>query len=409
MPVFHKRKSYNTQVTPAIEQDWLPSGSARGALTGFFLSGTLMSFTGAILPAWGYHLVAEYTSVGSYFIAVYIGLVAALRIAGKLLQRRTASLVLTIGSLVACAALTFLSFVPPPSPFLWRTFGMLFIGFAAGMFNSAVFQALSPAYRQDRAATVNLAGTFFGLGCLLTPALLAGTFNLYAVSTVLQGMAAAFAFFAWSFARKRIRIELSVRHRSFRQVLRDFRSLTAVLFSLLLFFQFGNEWAIAGWLPLFLIQRLGISPSAALLLLVVYWTALLLGRVAVQNILPRVRHSRILFASILGALFGCTLLAFTNNLFGATWGLTFVGLGFASIYPLVAERIAAKFPYYHPGLFNGIFSLALTGGLLAPWSLGFFADSFGVQIVMALPFLGTIAVLLLLLLIWFDAWLRGGK
>ena len=39
----------------------------------------------------------------------------------------------------------------------------------------------------------------------------------------------------------------------------------AVLFALLLFFQFGNEWSIAGWLPLFLIRRVGLSPKAALL------------------------------------------------------------------------------------------------------------------------------------------------
>ena len=35
----------------------------------------------------------------------------------------------------------------------------------------------------------------------------------------------------------------------------SFRSPGAVLFALLLFIQFGNEWSIAGWLPLFLIRR----------------------------------------------------------------------------------------------------------------------------------------------------------
>jgi FHS family glucose/mannose:H+ symporter-like MFS transporter len=368
-----------------------------------------MSFTGAILPAWQYHMMSEYTAVGSFFVAVYIGLVAALRIAGILIQKRAAGGVLLTGSVMASAALLYLSLVPPSANFLWRTFGMLFIGAAAGMLNTAFFHALSRAYRQDRAATVNLAGTFFGLGCLTTPALLAGTFNLYAVSTVLQFMAGGVAAFAWLFHKQPIRIEPSIRQRSFRQVLYDFRSPAAVLFALLLFFQFGNEWAIAGWLPLFLIQRLGMSPSAALLLLTLYWTSLMVGRITVQYLLTRLSHRQILLASVLGALFGCTLLAFTNNLFGAIWGLTFVGFGFASIYPLVAERIAAKFPYYHPGLFNGIFSLALTGGLLAPWSLGFLADSYGVQIVMALPFAGTIAVLLLLVLIRIEAWMTGER
>ena len=63
---------------------------------------------------------------------------------------------------------------------------------------------------------------------------------------------------------------------------RFFRSCAipaAVLLALLLFFQLGNEWALAGWLALFLTQRLGISPAAALLMLALYWLALLVGRV----------------------------------------------------------------------------------------------------------------------------------
>ena len=52
-------------------------------------------------------------------------------------------------------------------------------------------------------------------------------------------------------------------------------------------------------------------------------------------------------------------------------GAFFLGAGFASIYPLVAEAIGRRFPYYHPGFFNGIFSLALVGGLVAPATLGY--------------------------------------
>jgi len=56
-------------------------------------------------------------------------------------------------------------------------------------------------------------------------------------------------------------------------------------------------------------------------------------------------------------------------------GILFVGAGFASIYPLVVEKIGNRFPYYHPGFYNGIFSLGITGGLLAPWILGYVAQA----------------------------------
>jgi fucose permease len=213
--------------------------------------------------------------------------------------------------------------------------------------------------------------------------------------------------FAWLYARTPVPEIAATAHADLRQVFRDFRSLGAVLFALLLFFQFGNEWSIAGWLPLFLVRRLGMSPPASLGILALYWIALLVGRVAVVAILPKVRHSRLLGGSVLAALFGCLLLALTNILFGAGTGVVLLGAGFASIYPLVAERIRGRFPYYHPVFFSGIFSFALFGGLIAPATLGYAAAIWGIGIVVAIPLLGTCLVSALLALIWLESKVTG--
>jgi fucose permease len=220
-------------------------------------------------------------------------------------------------------------------------------------------------------------------------------------------MALAPGLFAFIYAHTAVAEKAPVAHADIRRVLRDFRSLGAVLFALLLFFQFGNEWSIAGWLPLFLVRRLGMSPPASLWLLALYWTALLVGRMAAVAILPKVRHSRLLGGSVLAALFGCLLLALTNNQFGAGTGVLLLGGGFASIYPLVAEKIGGRFPYYHPVFFSGIFSFALFGGLIAPATLGYAASIWGIGVVVAVPLLGTCMVSALLLLIWLESKVTG--
>jgi hypothetical protein len=124
-------------------------------------------------------------------------------------------------------------------------------------------------------------------------------------------------------------------------------------------------------------------------------------------ILPRVRHGRLLAGSVLAALFGCLILYVTNNWFGAATGVFFVGGGYASIYPLVAEAIGRRFPYYHPGFFSGIFSVALLGGLLAPATLGYMAAAWGVGVVMGIPLAGTCVVMTLISLIWLEAKVTG--
>ena len=180
-----------------------------------------------------------------------------------------------------------------------------------------------------------------------------------------------------------------------------------VLFGLLLFFQFGNEWSIAGWLPLFLIRRLGMSPRTSLLMLALYWTVLLVGRLVAQWVMLRVSRTVLLAGSILSALLGTVVLASTNNGFGAVMGVVFAGAGFAPVFPLVARKIGYRFREYQASVFNGLFSVAMLGGLLAPWAASFFASGWGIEAVMFLPMLGTCAVFVLMLLILLEAKLSG--
>lgn len=382
----------------------LSPGLVRKTLAGFMLSGLLFAFLGAILPVWRHHLTEDYLTVGNYFLSMNLGILAAFSAAYRLLSKLGIGAALVLACSLACAAFAYLALIPPTffSPW-WRIAGVFAIGCAAGLLNSALFHAIAPIYRHEPSATANLAGAAFGLGCVLVAVLVAGTFYVYTVASILVFIALIPGFFIPAYARASFPAELSKVRFSWRQRSSDYRSTGAVLFSLLLFFQFGNEWAIAGWLPLFLIHRLGISPEASLEMLALYWLALLVGRTVVLRVLPSVHHAKLLMASVMAALMGCTILISTNNRFGAVMGILLVGGGFASVYPLVMEKIGRRLPEYHAGLYNGIFSLAVTGGMLAPWSLGYFSHLWGIRVVMALPLLGTIMVFLLLVVIWAEA------
>jgi hypothetical protein len=124
-------------------------------------------------------------------------------------------------------------------------------------------------------------------------------------------------------------------------------------------------------------------------------------------LLPRFRHGRLLMMSVFSALFGCLILFLTKSGFGVISGTFFLGAGYASIYPLLTEAIGRRFPYYHPGFFNGIFSLALLGALLAPATLGYAAAKWGVGVVIAIPLIGSCIVTVLIFSIWLEAKVTG--
>jgi fucose permease len=138
-------------------------------------------------------------------------------------------------------------------------------------------------------------------------------------------------------------------------------------------------------------------------MLAMYWLSLLIGRVVAQWLMPRVKHTRLLLTSVLGGVFGSIVLIATDNRFGAIAGVLLLGCSFAPIYPLVVERIGHRFPSYHPGFYNGLFSFAIAGGMLAPCTLGYFASLWGIWVVMGLPLVGSVMVFLLLMLVWLEA------
>jgi FHS family glucose/mannose:H+ symporter-like MFS transporter len=386
----------------------VPQSGSGKALAGFLLSGFLMALLGAVLPAWGYHHdPPKFGAAGNCFLSLAIGIVAAAKIARPIMTRRGLSFLLVFGCSVSCVSLSYLALVGPPLADWWRVAGLLVLGTGAGLVNMALFHAIGHGYQADAAGTVNRGGIWYGLGCLVATLLVAGTFYAYTVPSILIFMAAVPGVFAILYSRSSYTVLSEGAQLSLRQAFEDFRSPGAWLFALLLFIQFGNEWSIAGWLPIFLNRRIGMSPSTALLILAVYWLCLLTGRLGAVAILPRVSHGRLLMSSVLAALFGCLILFFTDNAFGACTGVVFLGAGYASIYPLVAEAIGRRFPYYHPGVFNGIFSMALVGGLLAPAILGYAAVIWGVGVVIGIPLIGTFMVMALLPLIWLESKVTG--
>ena len=376
---------------------------ARRGLWGFYISGLLMSSLGALLLAWRHHIEPDFILIGTYFLVQNLGAAAVNLFGQKLLRRKGIAFCLAAGCVTATAGLLVLAGFTPPLHWAGRLSGLLIIGAGAGMLQSAAFHAIAPAYELDAASTLTLAGTLYTLGGLTSALVVGGTIFAYTTPSILIFMAIAPAFAFGFFLRLQMPDDPVVNQPSWKQTVSDFRSPAAILFAALLFFQFGNEGAMAGWLAIFLSQNLGLSPATSLSILALYWFVLLLGRVIGQRLLPRFPHGRLLAVAVIGPMFACLVLTFTNNVFGAITGAVLAAAGFAMILPLVAEKTGDRFPYFHPGFFSGIFTLAMTGAMLAPASLGYFAHWLGVGVVMSLPLLGSIMVALLLLLIWLES------
>jgi fucose permease len=377
-------------------------------LSGLVISGFLLALPGGLLPLWGYHIRPDFGTAGNYFVALGAGVAAGGAIARRFANTWPLERILTAGSFLAALALLMLSLAAPPAQVWYQMLALLLTGTAAGVINTAVLEGMTSSYDANPATITLMGGIAFGAGSVLGALLMSqafgedGAVRLLAVTAMLPAAAGV------AFSRLRIP-RIAVTEIALEETMRDLNSPLAILFALLLFFQFGNEWAIAGWLPVFLIDRLGLSPTSAVTLLAIYWTALAFGRIIAARLLSVISHGRILGLSAFFALFGCVLLMAARNQFGMITGLLLTGAGFSAIYPLSAERIASRFTYYHPGYFNGIFTFALMGGILYPFVLGHFADTSGLNVIPLSVMAGSCAVFALILIIWLGSKVSGSS
>ncbi len=375
-------------------------------LAGLAVAGFLLAMPGGLLPLWGYHIRPAYSLASLYFIALGAGLGGGAWLSLSLRNKYGPPRVLIAGGLGASAALLMLAFSLPPAPVWYQCLALLLAGASAAPINTGVFGLVEKAWEQNPARVTLTGGAFFCAGSaaaawILSECLDTGnTVRLLGLTALLPCAAA----WAWS----RLPLGEVVTSCPITTVpAPDLRTVLAFFFALLLFFQFACEWSIAGWLPVYLVDRMGMSPAGAVQMLCLYWVALMLGRFAAAALLPYVRHSRMLGFSAICAAFGNTALFGSGTRVGVVVGLLFVGAGFSVIYPLAAERIAERFKSYHAGHFNGVFTFALLGGVTAPFLLANSAALWGLGIMPWVEICGSLTVFGMILLLWLGRKVSG--
>jgi fucose permease len=393
-----------------IARTQVPAGSGTW-MAGFFLLGILLGMLGSLVITWQYHIDLEPESIGVHFLAMSAGYVVAALLTPRLfsgLPVRTVGMCATGLAFVSLIALA--AFAPPAAP-AWRIGALAVAGLSAGALTYTLFYANRALFETAPASSANRAGALFVGGGLLATVVVGVTYfgASITIQTGLLSLIPAIYLVALAFNRLPAAIDRPQRQQDdlLRETLKDLRSIASVLFSMLVFFQFCCEWAIVGWLPLFLIHRLGMNPATAVWALAFYFFSLMIGRLLAQMLLPIVSHKKMLIVSVAGSMAGYLLLSLTEAPLVAITAAFVIGLGHAPIYPLIAERLNHRFSY-HAGFYSGTVSVAMAGALATPWLLGYVAESLGMRAVMLVPSIASILVLILSFLIMVESRLMGG-
>jgi len=342
---------------------------------GAFVFGLIMASLGALLPGLFQSIGFQKAEAGDLFLAMNFGMLLGSVFFGPVCDRFGYKTLLLLSTLLISGAFASLSQV---TTYQNIPVTLAALGLGGGVLNGAANALTSDISPERRQSALNLLGIYFGLGALFTPLFIGTVLEQVGLRWVLYAfviltLAPFFLFLAAQYPAPKHQEGLS---RS--ALVRMVRNPMLILFGLMLFCQSGNEFVMGGWISSYLGDRFDLSPRTSAYLLSGYWAAIMAGRLAASRLSRMLPPAGMVVASALLSMAAASGLIFSPHPALAGIAVALTGLGFAAVFPTVLAQVGAAFSNYSGTAFSVIFVMALTGGMLAPWSVGRIAQTRGI-------------------------------
>lgn len=372
------------------------------ACSGMFCFGMAVVFLGPLfgLAAFREQLHITLVQQGTILSLPYLSMLFATPVVGPVIDRFGHKSVLVISALLIAASLTAFIFT---ESFTAAALAAVVLGLGSGGVNIASNALTSDVFRDERGPYLNYLGIFFGFGALFVPLLAGQTGRLQLSSARITSAAVAIALAcAAGYALLRFPPAREAHAFSTREVLQVARYPGVLLFALLLFFQSGDESVTTGWFPRY-VGATGAAEHDAERLLTALLIAVMATRLAAAWLLRRITESQLIIASLALSLVSYAFFWWAPNYALQFLGALLIGIAFSAVYPTTLAMVGNRYPRYAASVFSFIFTIALAGGMLFPWTIGKIAAAYNLRTGMMLPiFSRSIAIVLMLVLVAGD-------
>jgi fucose permease len=370
-------------------------------ISGAFVFGMLLVLLESLRTILGKRLNLSEVRVDWLVAALNLALIPMMPLSGILCDEVGVKSVVLVGSLITGAAV----FALAVSGTGLRTLGaILLVGVGGACLSTGSSVLMSKAFFPDNEpASQNLGNVFFGLGALVTPALVAALFRRLdyqrAVGSVaLLGLLPAFiaTFTGQSeFATPGGSVDLAA-------LLRN-PILWLAGFVLLLYAPL--EGSLGTWATQYLIDR-GFRARAAVWLLSGFWMMFLAARLGTAVLLEQGALPKTHMVAWLNVVLALAAAVFLGNMAGARTrlsgaiGLLLVGAFFGPIFPTLVGMLFTHFPHARGTAFGVMFAIGAVGNLVFPPLIGIHARRTTVRHAMVIPMV--LALLLALVTLVFG-------
>lgn len=234
------------------------------------------------------------------------------------------------------------------------------IGLGGGILNGETNAMVSDIYDDTkRESKLSFLGVFYGIGALGIPLLLSNLGNIYTYGQIIRGLEVVLTVGLIYCIVITYPLPKHQQGVPIKESFKLLRNKHLLLLAFILFFQSGIEGSTNNWTVLYLVNNAFTTQEIALLSITVMILALTIARILLVWMLKRINPNTILIFSLLLAIVGYILLINPTNI--TTFiGMTCIGLGLSSTFPIILGRIG----FFYASLSGTAFSIALVMALI---------------------------------------------
>ncbi|GAP69702.1 fucose permease [Bacteroidales bacterium 6E] len=362
------------------------------AFLAMLIFGIVMAVLGSVLPSVIEKFKITIINAGSLFVIMNLGMLLGSMIFGPIVDRYGYKGLLTICAIIIFAGIEGIAL--SPTMFLLKV-SLFFVGFAGGAINGGANALVADINEGNKSSGLSYLGVFFGIGAFSVPFILGSLLDHFKYETIIGAVGMLilipllfFTFISFPGAKHSQGVPLKESTGLLKETL-------LLLLGMMLFIQSGLEMVISGWSSTYFSESFHTSPREAVLLLSVYWLALMIARIILGKILVNANHTRVLNMGLIIALAGTILMVLGPTKYVALSGLALTGFGFAAVFPMVLGFVGDAYARLSGTAFSLVLAMGLLGGMFLPWITGIMAEQFGLRYTLLLAPLCLLASLII--------------
>lgn len=347
------------------------------ACIGLLTFGVVLTTLGAVLPLVIERFGIGRAAAGSLLLLNTIGIIGGSLLFGPIVDRHGYKEMLLVALGIIVVGMEAIAFATAMTAL---RLAVALAGVGAGMINGGTNALVADISTDDRTGALGRLAVFFGVGAVGMPFALGSLLGAFRYTTVIAALGGAVLVPFVATAATRFPLPKQAQGFPITLARRLVRDPVLLTLGAALFLESGMELTVGGWTTSFFTQELHSTDRAALACLSLYWSGMMLGRMAMGPALRMVEPMRLLRSCLTVGFVGALLFLTSHHPVLAAVGVFLIGLGFSATFPTVLGIVGDRYASLSGTAFSVVMVMALAGGTTLPFVAGVISSVLGLRL-----------------------------